>query len=84
MTCCMTQLCIVTAAAADYADRNTQLPPTQAATRVCGVAHNQKLAWMACPSTALPTGGAARPEKRTKSPVTIAIAAGDPQSRAVI
>jgi prepilin-type N-terminal cleavage/methylation domain-containing protein len=33
-------------ASADYADRNTQLPPTQAATRVCGVAHNQKLAWM--------------------------------------
>jgi prepilin-type N-terminal cleavage/methylation domain-containing protein len=41
-------------ASADYADRNTQLPPTQAATRVCGVAHNQKLAWMVCPSTALP------------------------------
>ena len=49
----MEQLAI-TQAAADYADRNTQLPPTQAATRVCGVAHNQKLAWMVCPSTALP------------------------------
>jgi len=44
----------VTAIAADYSDKNSALPPTNAATRVPGVAHNQKLAWMVCPSTALP------------------------------
>ena len=38
----------------DYSSLTTPFPPTGTPNKVAGVAHNQKLAWMVCPSTGLP------------------------------